>query len=111
VAAASSQEEVTLDASEVEELRRVAGARSLSAAVNSAVAAYLAKWRHPTAVDDWLTDLECEHGPVPAETWSGPPTSSPSPPDSARLRLVWADSEPIAVVLAQMRAPDAVNLR
>jgi len=59
---------LTLDIEQVEELRRIAGARSLSAAVDSAVAAYLAKWRHLAAVDDWLADLEREHGPVPAET-------------------------------------------
>lgn len=59
---------LTLDAVQVEELRRIAGARSLSAAVDQAVAAYLAKWRHLTAVDDWLAELEREHGPVPTET-------------------------------------------
>jgi hypothetical protein len=59
---------LTLDAEQVEELRRIAGARSLSAAIDSAVAAYLAKWRHLAAVDDWLADLERQHGPVPAET-------------------------------------------
>jgi hypothetical protein len=41
----------------------VAGARSLSAAVDSAVAAYLANWRHLVAIDDWLAELEREHGP------------------------------------------------
>lgn len=59
---------LTLDAAQLEELRTIAGARSLSAAVDNAVAAYLAKWRHLAAVDDWLTELEREHGPVPAET-------------------------------------------
>lgn len=59
---------LTLDAAQLDELRRVAGARSLSAAVDSAVSAYLAKWRHLAAVDDWLTELEREHGPVPPET-------------------------------------------
>lgn len=59
---------LTLDAEQVEELRSIAGARSLSAAVNGAVAAYLTKWRHLAAVDDWLADLEREHGPIPAET-------------------------------------------
>jgi hypothetical protein len=59
---------LTLDAVPLDELRRLAGARSLSAAVDSAVSAYLAKWRHLAAVDDWLAELEREHGPVPAET-------------------------------------------
>jgi len=59
---------LTLDADQLEELRTIAGARSLSAAVDNAVAAYLTKWRHLAAVDDWLTDLEREHGPVPTET-------------------------------------------
>jgi hypothetical protein len=38
------------------------------AAIDSAVAAYLIKWRHLAAVDDWLAELERAHGPVPAET-------------------------------------------
>lgn len=59
---------LTLDAAQLEELRNIAGARSLSAAVDNAVAAYLAKWRHLAAVDDWLAELEREHGPVPTET-------------------------------------------
>ena len=59
---------LTLDADQLQELRRIAGARSLSAAVDNAVAAHLAKWRHLAAVDQWLADLEREHGPVPAET-------------------------------------------
>ena len=45
---------LTLDAVQLEELRHISGARSLSAAVDSAVAAYLARWRHLQAVDDWL---------------------------------------------------------
>jgi hypothetical protein len=59
---------LTLDAVRLDELRHIAGARSLSAAVDAAVSAYLAKWRHLAAVDDWLADLEREHGPVPPET-------------------------------------------
>jgi hypothetical protein len=47
---------LTLDAAQLEELRRISGARSLSAAVDSAVAAHLARWRHLRAVDDWLAD-------------------------------------------------------
>lgn len=59
---------LTLDAAQLDELRRITGARSLSAAVDSAVSAYLSKWRHLTAVDDWLAELERDHGPVPPET-------------------------------------------
>jgi hypothetical protein len=59
---------LTLDAGRLEELRRIVGARSLSAAVDNAVAAYLARMRHLVAVDDWLAELEREHGPVPNET-------------------------------------------
>jgi hypothetical protein len=59
---------LTLEAAQLGELRRLVGARSLSAAVDSAVSAYLTKWRHLAAVDDWLAELEREHGPVPPET-------------------------------------------
>ena len=48
-----AKEKVTLalDAGQLEELSGIAGARSLSA-----------------AVDEWLAELERAHGPVPAET-------------------------------------------
>jgi hypothetical protein len=59
---------LTLDGDQLEELRRVVGARSLSAAVDSAVTAYLARMRHLAAVDEWLVELEREYGPVPNET-------------------------------------------
>ncbi len=59
---------VTLDADQLGELRRTVGARSLSAAVDAAVTAYLARLRHLAAVDDWLVELERQHGPVPNET-------------------------------------------
>ncbi|HVS10467.1 MAG TPA: CopG family transcriptional regulator [Planctomycetota bacterium] len=59
---------LTLDAGQLGELRRLAGARSLSAAVDRAVAAYLARARHLAAVDEWLAELERQHGPVPPET-------------------------------------------
>ena len=59
---------LTLDAAQLAELRDVAGARSLSAAVDSAVAAYLSRLRHLTAVDEWLADMERDHGPIPNET-------------------------------------------
>jgi hypothetical protein len=59
---------LTLDADRLQELRALVGARSLSAAVDSAVLAYLSRLRHLCAVDDWLLELEREHGPVPPET-------------------------------------------
>jgi hypothetical protein len=59
---------LTLDGDQLEELRQTVGARSLSATVDSAVAAYLARLRHLAAVDEWLVELEREHGPVPQET-------------------------------------------
>ena len=59
---------LTLDARNLEELRSLVGARSLSAAVDSAVLAYIARLRHLSAVDVWLAELEREYGPVPQET-------------------------------------------
>lgn len=58
---------LTLDADQLDELRRLVGARSLSATVDVAVAAHLAKLRHLDAVDSWLSELEQAHGPVPPE--------------------------------------------
>ncbi|MGQ0561713.1 MAG: CopG family transcriptional regulator [Gemmatimonadota bacterium] len=59
---------LTLEREQLERLRKLVGARSLSAAVDRAVAAYLARLRHLAAVDEWLVELEREHGPVPPET-------------------------------------------
>jgi hypothetical protein len=59
---------LTLDADSLKELRQLVGARSLSAAVDGAVTAYLARVRHLSAVDDWLAELEREHGPIAPET-------------------------------------------
>lgn len=59
---------LTLDAGALDELRRLVGARSLSATVDAAVAAYLERVRHLRAVDEWLAEMEREHGPVPTET-------------------------------------------
>jgi len=59
---------LTLDADQLENLRHITGARSLSAAVDAAVAAYLARLRHLASVDEWLAELEREHGPIPNET-------------------------------------------
>ena len=59
---------LTVDAAQLRELRRLTRARSLSAAVDRAVAADLARTRHLAAVDDWLAELDRQHGPVPPET-------------------------------------------
>lgn len=59
---------LTLDVKNLMELRSLVGARSVSAAVDNAVLAYVARLRHLRAVDDWLADLEREYGPIPTET-------------------------------------------
>jgi hypothetical protein len=59
---------LTLDADQLAELRSLLGARSLSAAVDAALRSYTAKVKHLAAVDEWLAELECDHGPVPPET-------------------------------------------
>jgi hypothetical protein len=59
---------LTLDTESLEALRTLVGARSLSAAVDAAIQAYLARLRHLAAVDQWLIELEREHGPIPPQT-------------------------------------------
>jgi hypothetical protein len=59
---------LTLDSARLAELRSLVGSRSLSAAVEAAIGAYLARMRHLVAVDEWLAELERRHGPVPVET-------------------------------------------
>ena len=59
---------LTLSTDALEELRELVGARSLSGAVDRAVAAHLHRLRHLAAVDHWLAEMEREHGPVPPET-------------------------------------------
>ncbi|MEQ1855374.1 MAG: CopG family transcriptional regulator [Longimicrobiales bacterium] len=59
---------LTLDSMRLRELRDLVGSRSLSAAVDDAVAAHVARLRHLSAVDDWLAELERTHGPIPPET-------------------------------------------
>jgi hypothetical protein len=36
--------------------------------VDAVLAAHLNRLRHAAAVDEWLTELERDHGPVPVET-------------------------------------------
>jgi len=59
---------LTLDADALRQLRALVGSRSLSAAVDTALAAHVQRLRHLAAVDEWLAELEREHGPVPVET-------------------------------------------
>jgi hypothetical protein len=59
---------LTLDTDQLEELRSLVGARSLSSTVDQAVGSYLSRLRHLRAVDEWLAELEAEHGPVEPET-------------------------------------------
>lgn len=59
---------LTLDSGQLAELRTLVGARSLSATVDGAVGAHLARLRHLRAIDEWLVELERDHGPVAPET-------------------------------------------
>ena len=64
---------LTLDADNLAALRSIVGSRSLSASVDRAIAAHVARMKHLAAVDEWLEALEEEHGPIPPETleWAG----------------------------------------
>ena len=59
---------LTLDATRLQELRTLVGARSLSAAMDAALRSYVDTLKHLAAVDEWLVELERDHGPVPPET-------------------------------------------
>ncbi len=59
---------LTLDGDTLAALRRLVGPRSLSAAVEAAVAERVARLQHLAAVDEWLADLDRANGPVPPET-------------------------------------------
>jgi hypothetical protein len=59
---------LTLDAANLKELRALVGTRSLSRGVDDAIRAHVQRMRHLAAVDEWLAELERDHGPVPAET-------------------------------------------
>jgi hypothetical protein len=59
---------LTLSSEHLDALRQLVGARSLSAAVDQAVAAHLDRLRHLEAVDEWLMELEREHGAIPPAT-------------------------------------------
>lgn len=59
---------LTLDADNLAALRSLVGRGSLSATVDAALGERVALLRHQAAVDDWLTELDTAHGPVPPET-------------------------------------------
>lgn len=59
---------LTLDREVLEELRSLVDARSLSATVDHAIAAQVARLRHLRAVDEWLAEMDAAHGPVESET-------------------------------------------
>jgi hypothetical protein len=59
---------LTLNAENLAALRALVGPRSLSAAVDAAVAERLARLQHLAAVDEWMAELDQAHGPVPSET-------------------------------------------
>jgi hypothetical protein len=59
---------LTLDTETLAGLRAIAGAKSLSASVDSAISTHLARLRHLAAVDQWLAQMEDKHGPTPPET-------------------------------------------
>lgn len=59
---------LTLDAENLATLRSLVGPRSLSAAIDAALAERVERLRHLAAVDDWLAELDAAHGPVPTET-------------------------------------------
>jgi hypothetical protein len=64
---------LTLDAENLASLRALVGTRSLSASVDRAIAAHVARVKHLAAVDQWLGELESAHGPIPPESleWAG----------------------------------------
>lgn len=59
---------LTLDSANLAALRSLVGSKSLSATVDAAVAAHIRLLRHLAAVDDWLAEMDAQHGPVPTET-------------------------------------------
>lgn len=59
---------LTLDAEALAELRRLVGARSLSAAVDGAIGAELVRLKHLAAVDEWLAELDSKFGTPSTET-------------------------------------------
>jgi hypothetical protein len=59
---------LTLDSDNLRAVREIVGPRSISETVDAAVAAHLARLRHLREVDEWLAEMDREHGPVPSQT-------------------------------------------
>jgi hypothetical protein len=59
---------LTLDGDHLRELRALVGGRSLSETVDAAVSIHLAHLRHLKEVDEWLAEMDREHGPIPPQT-------------------------------------------
>lgn len=59
---------LTLDAENLAALRSLVGPRSLSASVDAAISARVALLTHFAAVDEWISEMDADHGPVPSET-------------------------------------------
>jgi len=59
---------LTLDSDNLAALRALVGKRSLSATIDRAISMHVARVKHLAALDEWLGELEQEHGPVPPET-------------------------------------------
>jgi hypothetical protein len=59
---------LTLDAGTLAAVRALVGSRSLSATVDDALTAHLAHLQHLAAVDEWLSDMDLQHGRVPPAT-------------------------------------------
>jgi hypothetical protein len=64
---------LTLDTGNLAALRSLVGQRSLSATIDHAITAHVTRMKHLAAVDEWLQELESQHGPIPPETleWAG----------------------------------------
>jgi hypothetical protein len=67
MAMAKEKVTLTLDVDDLEQLRDLVGARSLSAGVSAAVSAHVRHLRHLAAVDEWLAEMDDRYGPVPAD--------------------------------------------
>lgn len=59
---------LTLSSESLQELRARVGGRSLSVTLDLALREHLARLRHLAAVDEWLVEMEREHGPIPTQT-------------------------------------------
>ena len=79
----------TLDAARFAATREMAGARGVSAGVDSAVASYVGRRRHLAAVDHWLAEMQRDHGPIPGPTleWAARIVDAWAAPPARRRRM------------------------